>query len=80
MYTEEGWYKYAIGEYETFYQANTERLACGVKGAFIAAYRDEIKQKLPQAIAEVVEKSVTESLTPIETGRIRKRMESYNFV
>jgi outer membrane protein OmpA-like peptidoglycan-associated protein len=53
MFTEDNWYKYAIGEFGSFYEANQIRKTCGVKNAFIAAYRSDTKLKLMTAIQEV---------------------------
>ncbi|MGD2036135.1 MAG: OmpA family protein [Bacteroidales bacterium] len=53
MFREEGWYKYAIGDFSSYYKANAVRKQCGVKGAFIAAYEDNSKLELMTAIREV---------------------------
>jgi outer membrane protein OmpA-like peptidoglycan-associated protein/tetratricopeptide (TPR) repeat protein len=52
-YKEEGWYKYAIGEFDSYFEANTLRKRCGVSDAFIAAYSDDRKLKLMSAIREI---------------------------
>ena len=38
-FNEDGWYKYSIGEFKTFNEANELRKSCGVKGAFIIAFQ-----------------------------------------
>ena len=53
MFEEEGWYKYAIGNFASYYEANAVRKECGVKGAFIAAYSDNSKIELMTAIKEL---------------------------
>ncbi len=52
MFTEEGWYKYAIGEFESYFEANKLRKMCGVDKAFIAAYKKDKKLILMNAIKE----------------------------
>ena len=53
MFKEEGWYKYIIGEFDSYYQAKEVLKTSGVKDAFIAAYKDkENKLALKQAIIE----------------------------
>lgn len=39
MIDEDGWYKYSIGDFDNFETANKFRKQCGVKNAFIVAYR-----------------------------------------
>jgi len=39
-YTEDGWYKYLIGEFNTFNEANKLREGSKVKGAFIVAFKN----------------------------------------
>lgn len=53
MFEEEGWYKYAIGNFSSYYEANDVRKECGVKGAFIAAYSNNSKIELMTAIKEL---------------------------
>jgi outer membrane protein OmpA-like peptidoglycan-associated protein len=53
MFQEEGWYKYAIGNFNSYYKANAVRKECGVKGAFIAAYSNDSKIELMSAIKEL---------------------------
>jgi outer membrane protein OmpA-like peptidoglycan-associated protein/tetratricopeptide (TPR) repeat protein len=54
MFEEEGWYKYAIGEYPSFFEANRDRKNCGVKDAFIAAYKQGGQKVTLKAAIEVV--------------------------
>ncbi|MBN1598057.1 MAG: OmpA family protein [Bacteroidales bacterium] len=65
MFQEEGWYKYAIGEYTSYYEANNLRKSCGVKDAFIAAYKGETKLNLMNAIKEV-------HISPIQPAKVNK--------
>lgn len=54
MFEEEGWYKYAIGEYTSYFEANYDRKQCGVSDAFIAAYDEgNHKMTLKSAIKQV---------------------------
>lgn len=39
MINEEGWFKYSIGDFDTYEGASKFRKQCGVKNAFIVAYR-----------------------------------------
>jgi len=50
LFEEEGWHKYFVGPYENYTEAVQTRKATGVYDAFIAAYRNEKKLKLWQAI------------------------------
>ncbi|MDC0584408.1 OmpA family protein [Bacteroidales bacterium] len=49
-FMEEGWHKYYIGEYESFFAANLDRKKCGVKDAFIAAYVANNKLSILEAM------------------------------
>lgn len=53
VFNEDNWFKYAIGEYNSFYEANLARKRCGVKDAFIAAYREGNKIELMKAIKQI---------------------------
>ncbi len=53
MFEEEGWYKYSIGNFTSYYKANEVKKECGVKGAFIAAYSNDSKIGLMTAIKEL---------------------------
>ncbi|MBN1415047.1 MAG: SPOR domain-containing protein [Bacteroidales bacterium] len=46
MIEENGWYKYSVGDFASYADANKFRKSCDVKNAFIAAYRKD-KQFLP---------------------------------
>jgi hypothetical protein len=48
-FTEDGWYKYSIGELNTFDQANKLRKECNVKGAFIIAFKNGKKINVLEA-------------------------------
>ncbi len=39
MLEEDGWYKYSVGDFSTYADANKFRKSCNVKNAFIVAYR-----------------------------------------
>jgi len=39
MIEENGWYKYAVGDFTSYQEADKFRKSCGVKNAFIVAYR-----------------------------------------
>ena len=48
-YDENGWNKYAIGEFNTFNEANEFRKSCKVKGAFVIAFRGNEKLNVLEA-------------------------------
>lgn len=52
MFREESWYKYYIGEYNSFYEANSICRRCNVNGAFVVAYMGDRKLILKDAIRE----------------------------
>lgn len=39
-FTKDGWFKYCVGEFKTFEDANEYRLICGVEDAFIIAFQN----------------------------------------
>jgi len=47
---EEGWYKYSIGRYATFDEAEATRRECNIKKAFVVAYVDGKKMGTQEAI------------------------------
>ncbi len=53
LFEEDNWYKYAIGDFRSFFEANAVRKQCDVKGAFIAAYSGDSKLELRSAIREL---------------------------
>lgn len=61
MIYEEDWYKYSIGRYETWEEAEETRIACGVKKAFVVAYQEGKKIGLQDAI-QTMEKRKASSL------------------
>ncbi len=67
MINEEGWFKYSIGDFITYADADKFRKQCGVKNAFIVAYRKGQKF-VPGGISEVVsaqyEKTASDLITP----------------
>ena len=50
MIYEEGWYKYSIGRYKTFDEANTTLTSCNVRKAFIVAYQGRKKLTIKEAV------------------------------
>ncbi|HAN19094.1 MAG: hypothetical protein A2X13_02635 [Bacteroidetes bacterium GWC2_33_15] len=42
-FEEDGWYKYAVGEFNNFNDANEFRKNCNVKGAFVVAFKGDKK-------------------------------------
>jgi outer membrane protein OmpA-like peptidoglycan-associated protein len=54
-FKEEGWYKYYIGEYSNYFEADYIKRRSGVEDAFIAAYRGNRKQVLMNAIKQQYE-------------------------
>ena len=69
MFTEDNWYKYAIGEFNSFYEANQVRKTCGVKNAFIAAYRSDTKLQLMTAIKEVYAAQLAEQTDQVRSNK-----------
>ncbi len=49
MFNEDGWFKYSIGEFKTFNEANNLRKACNVDGAFVIAFRGNEKMNVLEA-------------------------------
>ncbi|OFX88019.1 MAG: hypothetical protein A2W99_11315 [Bacteroidetes bacterium GWF2_33_16] len=48
-FQEDGWYKYAIGEYNNFADANELRKNCSVNGAFVIAFKGDKKMNVIEA-------------------------------
>lgn len=67
MFREEGWYKYIIGEYSSYFEANEARKACGVADAFIAAYEHDTKLVLSDAIK--IAHRIPENVSQLHTLR-----------
>lgn len=59
VFKEENWYKYYIGAYNSFFEANSVCHKSQVKGAFVVAYKGDQKLVLREAIRE---KNVTKAL------------------
>ncbi len=57
MILEDGWYKYSVGDFDTFEEANEFRRSSGVDNAFIVAYR---KGTRFMPVAEEVSSAITE--------------------
>ncbi len=78
VFNEDSWYKYAIGEYNSFYQANEARKKCGVSDAFIAAYSEGNKIELMQAIKQAYISLQTEDDSFFDPNKkIVQRVEIY---
>lgn len=45
-----GWHKYSIGEFSTYEKALELKLSCGVEGAFIVGYKNNVKIDILEAI------------------------------
>lgn len=48
-YEEDGWSKYSVGEFKSFEEANKFRVNCGVKGAFVIAFKGDKKINVLEA-------------------------------
>ena len=48
-FDEDGWHKYAVGEFDSFEEANKLRKNSGVKGAFVIAFRGNAKMNVLDA-------------------------------
>ncbi len=77
MYQEEGWYKYAIGEFDTYFDAKKLLKQCGVNDAFIASYMGNKKLILMSAIHQVSSEYIAESQVNnmVEKEEVLKTME-----
>jgi len=56
MIFEDDWYKYSIGRYRTFDEAEATRRGCAIKKAFVVAYQEGKKLSTQEAI-QILEKS-----------------------
>jgi len=56
MIFEEDWYKYSIGRYTTFDNAEATRLECKIKKAFVVAYQEGKKISTQEAV-QILEKN-----------------------
>ena len=77
MFKEENWFKYAIGEYNSFYEANQARKHCGVKDAFIAAYQNEDKVELMKAIKQAYTSSEISGIKDLKNTTVLQRVIIY---
>ena len=68
MINEEGWFKYSIGDFITYADANKFRKQCGVKNAFIVAYRRGQKF-IPGGISETVTAQYEKTASDIITSK-----------
>jgi hypothetical protein len=68
MINEEGWFKYSIGDFDTYGGADKFRKQCGVKNAFIVAYRKGQKF-IPSSISEEVAAQYSQTAEDIITSR-----------
>ena len=50
MVNEEGWFKYSIGDFTTYADANKFRKQCGVKNAFIVAFAIGANDETPAPV------------------------------
>ncbi|MBN1184347.1 MAG: hypothetical protein JXB49_18800 [Bacteroidales bacterium] len=57
MISENGWYKYSIGDFNSYAEANTFRNGCGVYDAFIVAYKNG--QKMDMASAKTTDREAS---------------------
>ena len=77
VFKEENWFKYAIGEYNSFYEANQARKHCGVKDAFIAAYQNEDKVELMKAIKQAYTSSEISGIKDLKNTTVLQRVIIY---
>ena len=68
MLNEEGWFKYSIGDFYTYDDADKFRKQCGVKNAFIVAYRKGQKF-VPGGISDMVSAQYAETAPDLITSR-----------
>lgn len=59
MVFEEDWYKYSIGRYRTFEEAEATRLECSIRKAFVVAYQEGHKISTQEAI-QIIQKKADE--------------------
>lgn len=70
---EDGWYKYSIGDFETFEEADQYRKSLGVKDAFVVAYRGS--KRLRDYQQQAMEEPVTETRIEHETPPVAPTTE-----
>jgi len=68
MLNEDGWFKYSIGDFYTYENADKFRKQCGVKNAFIVAYRKGQKF-VPGGISETLSAQYSETASDLITSR-----------
>ncbi len=70
MIMDDGWFKYSIGDFDDYKSADKFRSQCGVKNAFIVAYRKGTHFISPeeQEIVSSVQKSVQYAVSPESEG------------
>jgi hypothetical protein len=66
---ENGWYKYSVGDFSTYAEANQFRKSTGIKNAFVIAYRKGAR-RTETAAKEVGEASQTRYTPPAEGQRM----------
>jgi len=59
MVFEEDWYKYSIGRYRTFDEAEATRLECNIRKAFVVAYQEGLKISTQDAL-QITQKNAEE--------------------
>ena len=68
MLNEDGWFKYSIGDFFNYDDADKFRKQCGVKNAFIVAYRKGQKF-VPGGISEALSAQYSETASELITSR-----------
>ncbi len=68
MLNEDGWFKYSIGDFYSYDDADKFRKQCGVKNAFIVAYRKGQKF-VPGGISDMVSAQYAETAPDLITSR-----------
>jgi hypothetical protein len=68
MINEEGWFKYSIGDFYTYGDADKFRKQCGVKNAFIVAYRKGQKF-IPSSLSEEIAAQYSQTAEDIIASR-----------
>jgi outer membrane protein OmpA-like peptidoglycan-associated protein len=77
-FREEGWIKYAIGDFNNYFVAAQIKENCGVQDAFIAAYSGEQKKSLMKSI-EMVHHTPITALNINESDIVKKAEVIFEF-
>ena len=78
-FEEEDWYKYYIAQVPTYFEAKQILNDCGVKDAFIVAYRDGSKVALKDAMARQYKERMEQSGQPVTDSIVNIVTVNFDF-